>query len=56
MKSIFSTSLLTAALLVTSAAAHSWLECVRDEVKNYAAVKADANLNPYVSLRLPWCL
>ena len=48
MKSIFSASLFTAALLFSTTSAHSWLECCRDEPKNYDSVKADPSLPLYV--------
>lgn len=42
------TSLFAAALMAGSVAAHSWLECVDSDVPNYAAAKADPNIDPYV--------
>lgn len=50
-------SLFAAALMAGSVAAHSWLECVDSDVPNYAAAKADPNIDPYVlSTPLALCL
>lgn len=40
MKSMFSTVLLTAALLVSTTFGHSWLECVQD-ASNYKELHDD---------------
>ena len=39
-----------ALFLAGSVQAHSWLECVNTDVKNYAEAKADPSVNVYVFL------
>ena len=44
MKSILSTAFFTVALLISSVAGHSWLECSDDNAINHDEIKANPNV------------